>query len=110
MFLYRYEMHFPTIHVEKVEVTERPKTYITSTHSRILKSEIGIVSKSWRTTLYLYEKDFEKVKATFLEYMKHQAEQQQREIEMKQKNLADFQKNIEQFSQLDEKDVIYKEM
>ena len=80
MYLYRFELNTcrkTEITRTVVEVEEKPKTYIKRgayTTTRILKSDIGILSGYDNSTLYLLEDDMEKARQIFVEFLKNKIE------------------------------------
>ena len=67
-----------------LEVEEKPKTYIKRgayTATRILKSDIGILSGYDNSTLYLLEDDEEKAKSIFIELLKNRILREKQNIE-----------------------------
>lgn len=69
---------------EVLEVEEKPKTYIKRgnfCNTRILKSDVGVLSGYNNNTLYLLEDDMEKAKFMFAESLKHKIEREKQKIE-----------------------------
>lgn len=66
-----------------LEVEEKPKTYMTVNEhwkTRILKSDIGILSGYDNSTLYLLEDDINKAKNIFIESLKGKIEREEIKI------------------------------
>ena len=67
-----------------IEVEEKPKTYIEKKqycNSRILKSDVGVLSGYDNNTLYMLENDMEKAKSMFAESLKRKIESEKLKIE-----------------------------
>ena len=67
-----------------IEVEEKPKTYIEKKQycgSRILKSDVGVLSGYDNNTLYMLEDDIEKAKSMFAESLKGKIESEKLKIE-----------------------------
>lgn len=84
-----------------LEVEEKPKTYMTVNErwkTRILKSDVGILSGYDNSTLYLLEDDMEKAKTIFSESLKGKikSEKQRMESTIKSCNerIAEYEKGI----------------
>lgn len=87
---------------EVLEVKEKPKTYIMRgcvCDTRILKSDIGIVSGYSGNTLYLLEDDIEKAKASFSDSLKKKIEREKLMLESRIKDsnelIAKYERGIE---------------
>lgn len=87
MKLYRFTLSTwrgVKIHKNVLEVEEKPKTYIEKgeySRSRILKSDVGVLSGYDRCTLYLLEDDMKKAKSMFIESLKKKIEIEKQRIE-----------------------------
>lgn len=86
---------------EVVEVEEKPKTYIKRgivCDTRILKSDVGVLSGYDNNTLYLLEDDMEKAKSIFAESLKGKLESEKLKIENTIKwcneRIAEYEKSI----------------
>lgn len=84
-----------------LEVEEKPKTYMTVNErwkTRILKSDVGVISGYSDCTLYLLEDDLEKAKTIFAESLKGKIESEERKMEntIKRCNerIAEYKNNI----------------
>lgn len=67
-----------------IEVEEKPKTYIYKKQycsSRILKSDVGMLSGYDNNTLYMLEDNMEKAKSIFAESLKGKIEREKLKIE-----------------------------
>ena len=67
-----------------LEVEEKPKTYINRGNicdTRILKSDVGVLSGYDNNTLYLLEDDMEKAKSMFAESLKGKIKSEKSKIE-----------------------------
>ena len=67
-----------------LEVEEKPKTYIMRGNicdTRILKSDVGVVSGYSNNTLYMLEDDMEKAKSMFAESLKGKIKSEKLKIE-----------------------------
>lgn len=66
-----------------LEVEEKPKTYMTTEKwkTRILKSDVGVVSGYNNGTLYLLENDMEKAKNIFAESLKNKIASEKNKLE-----------------------------
>lgn len=105
MYLYKFELNTwikTKITRTVVEVEEKPKTYIkacVSCNTRILKSDVGVLSGYDNGTLYLLEDDIEKATEIFVESLKNKIEAEKKRIEDTIKNsnkrIADYEKNID---------------
>ena len=86
---------------EVLEVEEKPKTYIMRGNicdTRILKSDVGVLSGYDNNTLYLLEDDMEKAKDIFVESLKGKIESEKLKIETTIKScnerIAEYEKCI----------------
>lgn len=108
MYLYKFELNTwreTKITRTVVEVDEKPKTYMTGNErwkTRILKSDIGILSGYDNGTLYLLEDDTEKATQIFVESLKNKIEAEknriQSAIESSNKRIAEYENGIEVLS------------
>ncbi len=108
MYLYRFELNTwkeTKITRTVVEVEEKPKTYITvgnSWKTRILKSDVGVLSGYDNGTLYLLEDDMEKATQIFVESLKNKIEAEKKRIqsaiESSNKKIAEYENGIEVLS------------
>lgn len=86
MFLYKFYLNtWRTVEIKKeiLIVEEKPKTYMTTNEcwrTRILKSDIGVLSGYSDSTLYLLEDDMEKAKKIFAESLKYKIEREKLKI------------------------------
>lgn len=87
MKLYKFTLNtWRNVSVSKkvLEVEEKPKTYITlgeTWNTRILKSDVGVVSGYSNNTLYLLDDDMEKANAIFAESLRKKIEKEKQNIE-----------------------------
>lgn len=87
MKLYKFSLHTwrgVKVYRDVLEVEEKPKTYIERgkySSSRILKSDVGVLSGYDRCTLYLLEDDMQKAKYMFIESLKNKIEIEKQRIE-----------------------------
>ena len=87
MKLYKFSLSTwrgTTVSRTVLEVEEKPKTYMTVNErwkTRILKSDVGVLSVYNDCTLYLLEDDMEKAKTIFAESLKGKIESEKRKIE-----------------------------
>ena len=82
---------------EVVEVEEKPKTYIKRgivCDTRILKSDVGVLSGYDNNTLYLLDDDMEKAKSIFAESLKYKIEMEKEKIERCKNKIAEYEKSI----------------
>ena len=108
MHLYKFELNTwrkTEITRAVVEVEEKPKTYIkvgSMFNTRILKSDVGVLSGYDNGTLYLLEDDMEKAKGIFVESLKNKIEAEknriQSAIESSNKRIAEYENGIEVLS------------
>ena len=108
MYLYKFELSTwrkTEITRTVVEVEEKPKTYIKAgvlSNTRILKSDVGVLSGYDNRTLYLLEDDMEKATRTFVESLKNKIEAEknriQSAIESSNKRIAEYENGIETLS------------
>lgn len=108
MYLYKFESNTwreTKITRTVVEVEEKPKTYMTLNErwrTRILKSDVGILSGYDNGTLYLLEDDMEKATEIFVESLKNKIEAErnriQSAIESSNKRIAEYENGIEVLS------------
>lgn len=104
MKLYRFTLSTwksATVSRMVLEVEEKPKTYMTVNErwkTRILKSDVGVLSGWKEGTLYLLEDDMEKAKAIFVESLKEKIELEQKKIETTIKScnerIAEYENDI----------------
>lgn len=87
MYLYKFNLNiyanFAIIR-EVLEVEEKPKTYITTKSvwkTRILKSDVGVISGYDMLTVYLLEDDKEKAREMLVESLKSKVEKEKSRIE-----------------------------
>ena len=69
---------------EVLEIEEKPKTYIMRGNicdTRILKSDVGVLSGYDNNTLYLLEDDMEKAKTIFAESLKGKIKSEKQRME-----------------------------
>lgn len=87
MKLYKFYlsiMRGATVSKTVLEVEEKPKTYMTVNErwkTRILKSDVGVLSGWDNKTLYLLEDDMEKAKSIFAESLNGKIESEKLKIE-----------------------------
>ena len=108
MYLYKFELNTwrePKITRMVVEVEEKPKTYMTLNgrwRTRILKSDVGVLSSYDNRTLYLLEDDMEKATKIFVESLKNKIEAEknyiQDAIESSNKRIVEYENGIEVLS------------
>ena len=108
MYLYKFELNTwreTKITKTVVEVEEKPKTYMTINEhwkTRILKSDIGVLSGYDNRTLFLLEDDMEKATQIFVESLKNKIEAEkkriQNTIESSNKRIAEYENGIEVLS------------
>lgn len=108
MYLYRFELNTwreTKITRTVVEVEEKPKTYMTVNErwkTRILKSDVGVLSGYDNRTLFLLEDDIEKATKIFVESLKNKIEAEkkriQNAIESSNKIIAEYENGIEVLS------------
>ena len=104
MKLYKFDLSTwrgTTVSRIVLEVEEKPKTYIMRGNifdTRILKSDVGVLSGYDNNTLYLLEDDMEKAKDIFVESLKGKIELKQNEMESTIKScnerIAEYEKSI----------------
>lgn len=108
MYLYKFELsnwRKTKITRTVVEVEEKSKTYMTVNErwrTRILKSDVGVLSGYDNGTLYLLEDDMEKATQIFAESLKNKIEAEknriQSAIESSNKRIAEYENGIEVLS------------
>lgn len=108
MYLYKFELNTwreTRITRTVVEVEEKPKTYMTVNErckTRILKSDVGVLSGYDNRILYLLEDDMEKATDIFVESLKNKIEAEkkriQNTIESSNKKIAEYENGIEVLS------------
>lgn len=108
MYLYKFELNTwreTKITRTVVEVEEKPKTYIKTgvlSNTRILKSDVGVLSGCDNRTLFLLENDMEKATQIFVESLKNKIEAEkkriQNTIESSNKRIAEYENGIEVLS------------
>lgn len=108
MYLYKFILNTwgePKITRTVVEVEEKPKTYIKTgvlSDTRILKSDVGVLSGYDNRTLYLLEDDMEKATQIFVESLKNKIEAEknriQSAIESSNKKIKEYENGIEVLS------------
>lgn len=108
MYLYKFELNtWREVKITRtvVEVEEKPKTYMTVNEywrTRILKSDVGVLSGYDNRTLYLLEDDMEKATQIFVESLKSKIEAEkihiQSAIESSNKRIAEYENGIETLS------------
>lgn len=108
MYLYRFELSTwrkTEITRTVVEVEEKPKTYMTVNerwNTRILKSDVGVLSGYDNGILYLLEDDMKKATQIFVESLKNKIEAEknriQSAIESSNKKIAEYENGIEVLS------------
>lgn len=87
MKLYRFALSTwrkVSVSREVLEVEEKPKTFIVvgnTWETRILKSDVGVVSGYSNNTLYLLDDDMEKANAIFAESLRKKIEKEKQNIE-----------------------------
>ena len=82
---------------EVLEVEEKPKTYMTVNErwkTRILKSDVGVLSGYDNDTLCLLEDDMEKAKSMFAESLKYKIEMEKEKIERCKNKIAEYENGI----------------
>lgn len=108
MYLYKFELNTwreTKITRTVVEVEEKPKTYIKAgvlSNTRILKSDVGVLSGHDNGILYLLEDDMEKATQIFVESLKSKIESEKKRIqsavESSNKRIAEFENGIKVLS------------
>lgn len=108
MYLYKFKLNTwkeTKITRTVVEVEEKPKTYMTVNEcwkTRILKSDVGILSGYDNGTLYLIEDDMKKATQIFVESLKNNIEKEKKRIqsaiESSNKKIAEYENGIEVLS------------
>lgn len=108
MYLYRFKLSTwrkTEITRTVVEVEEKPKTYMTVNerwNTRILKSDVGVLSGYDNRTLFLLEDDIEKATKIFVESLKNKIEAEKKRIqdaiESSNKKIAEYENGIEVLS------------
>lgn len=108
MYLYKFELNTwreTKITRTVVEVEEKPKTYMTVNerwNTRILKSDVGVLSGYDNGTLYLLEDDMKKATEIFVESLKNKIEAEKKRIqgaiESSNKRIAEYENGIEVLS------------
>lgn len=108
MYLYKFELNTwreTKIARTVVEVEEKPKTYIKTgvlSNTRILKSDVGVLSGYNNGILYLLEDDMKKATQIFVESLKNKIEAEkkriQNTIESSNKRIAEYENGIEVLS------------
>lgn len=108
MYLYKFELStWGEVKITRtvVEVEEKPKTYMTVKErwkTRILKSDVGVLSGYDNRTLYLLEDDTKKATQIFVESLKNKIEAEknriQNAIESSNKRIAEYENGIEVLS------------
>lgn len=108
MYLYKFELKTwrkTEITRTVVEVEEKPKTYIkvgSMFNTRILKSDVGVLSGYANSTLYLLEDDMKKATQIFVESLKNKIEKEKKRIqdaiESSNKEIAEYENGIEVLS------------
>ena len=108
MYLYKFELNTwreTKITRTVVEVEEKPKTYINTgvlSNTRILKSDVGVLSGYNIRILYLLEDDMKKATQIFVESLKNKIEAEkkriQNTIESSNKRIAEYENGIEVLS------------
>lgn len=86
------------------EVEKKPKTYTVLNpryHSRINKSEIGIITGYLGNTVYLLEDDFERARELFLEKLKAKIEYENAKIRAANKNIDILENNISEIENME---------
>lgn len=108
MYLYKFELS--TWRETKItrtvgEIVEKPKTYMIVNErwkTRILKSDVGVLSGYDNRTLYLLEDDMEKATQIFVESLKNKIEAEKKHIqsviESSNKRIAEYENGIEVLS------------
>lgn len=89
-----------------LEVEEKPKTYTVvkgGLQSRILKSDVGVLSGYGNDTLYLLEDDMQKAREMFTASLKHKIENEKISIvnvvESKNKRIKKYESMISQLGE-----------
>lgn len=108
MYLYKFELNTwrkTKITRTVVEVEEKPKTYMTVNErwkTRILKSDVGVLSGYNNGTLYLLEDDMERATQIFVESLKNKIEAEKKRIqdaiESSNKKIAEYENGIKVLS------------
>ena len=108
MYLYKFELNTwieTKITRMVVEVEEKHKTYMTVNErrkTRILKSDVGVLSGYYNGTLYLLEDDMEKATQIFVESLKNKIEAEkeriQSAIESSNMRISEYENGIEVLS------------
>lgn len=104
MKLYKFTLYtWSDVKVSRtvLEVEEKPKTYMTVNErwkTRILKSDVGVLSGYDNNTLYMLEDDMEKAKSIFAELLKGKIESEKQRmkstIKYCNKCIAEYEKGI----------------
>ena len=108
MYLYKFKLNTwieTKITRMVVEVEEKHKTYMTVNErwkTRILKSDVGVLSGYDNGTLYLLEDDTEKATQIFVESLKNKIEAEKKRIqsaiESSNMRIAEYENGIEVLS------------
>lgn len=108
MYLYKFELSIwreTKIIRTVVEVEEKPKTYIKvgfMFNTRILKSDVGVLSGYDNGILYLLEDDMKKATEIFVKSLKNKIEAEKKRIqdaiESSNKKIAEYENGIEGLS------------
>ena len=108
MYLYKFNLNTwreTKITRTVVEVEEKPKTYMTLNrffNTRILKSDVGVLSGYDNGTLYLLEDDMKKAIQIFVESLKSKIETEksciQLAIKSSNERIAEYENGIEVLS------------
>lgn len=108
MYLYKFELNtWREVRITRtvVEVEEKPKTYMTVNEhwrTRILKSDVGVLSGYDNRTLYLLEDDTKKATQIFVESLKNKIESEKKRIqsaiESSKERIAEYENGIKVLS------------
>lgn len=108
MQLYKFELNTwreTKITRTVVEVEEKPKTYMTVNErwkTKILKSDVGVLSGYANGTLYLLEDDMERATQIFVESLKNKIEAEKKRIqaaiESSNNKIAEYENSLEVLS------------
>ncbi len=99
---------------EIMEAEEKPKSYniyedYFFSPIKLLKSDIGKITKRHGTEVYMAEDNFEKIKEVYIEYLKDNITLQEEMIEKAQNDLQVLNDNLKGLEQITEQSVENKE-
>ncbi len=97
-----------------MEAEEKPKSYniyedYFFSPIKLLKSDIGKITKRHGTEVYMAEDNFEKIKEVYIEYLKDNITLQEEMIEKAQNDLQVLKDNLKGLEQITEQSVENKE-